>query len=215
VCGSIDAVARAQDVPAAKAHFERKLEALVGQVVASVAYWDIHNWGDEPRTWDYGEWHHAVMGVELMTNVGRQTIIWTDTFFPYGVEVFPDPIAQHLRLAPEGPEGWQVETYPEWRARSHGPVVGTATFWEHFDVGPARLSDGTVVGPAESHDVPVAIRLDFADGPVWFVAGSPQYPDMDLTQTFLPGDEIMVVFTPEAMRSIGFPQTDFIKAPTA
>jgi hypothetical protein len=32
----------------------------------------------------------------------------------------------------------------------------------------------------------------------------------DVENVFVPADEIMVVFTPERMRKIGFPETDFL-----
>lgn len=205
-------VPRAQDVDAAKREFEHKAADLVGQRVAAVDYWDIHNFSEEARTWDYGDWHHAVMGVELTTSSGPRSILWTNTFFEYGVEVFPEPIGAHLRLGPEGPEGWSVTAHALWQARAEQPIQAVSAFWEHIEVGPGRLSDGTVVSPAESHDVPVALRLDFASGPVWFVAGMPDYPDVE--RAFIPGDEIMVVFSSAKMRAIGFPDGEFIAAPS-
>jgi hypothetical protein len=54
------------------------------------------------------------------------------------------------------------------------------------------------------------MRIDFAAGPVWIVAGIPQAPEMQ--QVFVPGDEIMVVFTADRMRRIGFPDSDFLMA---
>lgn len=56
--------------------------------------------------------------------------------------------------------------------------------------------------------VPVALRIDFDAGPVWMVAGIPQAPEMQ--EVFVPGDEIMVVFTIERMRQIGFPDSEFL-----
>jgi hypothetical protein len=43
--------------------------------------------------WDYGDWHQAVMGVQLTTDQGPATVTWTDTFYPYGVEIRPEPTA--------------------------------------------------------------------------------------------------------------------------
>jgi hypothetical protein len=39
------------------------------------------------------------------------------------------------------------------------------------------------------------------------VAAIPEWPDM--REIFIPGDEIMIVFTSERMREIGFPDTSF------
>jgi hypothetical protein len=191
------------------ARYEQKVAALVDHRVLRVEYWDLHNFGSEPRVWDYGDWHHAVMGVQLTTNHGPVSVVWTDTFFPYGVEVFQEPISEHLRLGPEGPEGWPVEDHRLWRPRLGSAVRGVDTFWERFDVGPGiRQSDGVQVTEARTYLVPVALRLDFDLGPVWIVAGMPQMPDMD--RVFVGGDELMVVFSSDRMREIGFPQTGFL-----
>lgn len=199
------------DAVEARHRYKRMMSALVGQRILSVTYWDVHNFDDGPRTWDYGDWHHAVMGVELVTDRGPVSVVWTDTFFPYGIEVFPEPISNHLGLGSEGPEGWPVETHDHWRSRVGSPFLGTAIFWERIDVGPARRSsDNVIVGGAESYQVPVALRLDFEAGPLWMVAGMPQWPDVE--KVFVPADEIMVVFSPERMRTIGFPETGFLSA---
>ncbi|WP_329004018.1 hypothetical protein OHA18_11565 [Kribbella sp. NBC_00709] len=54
--------------PDARVIFDRKVHALVGLRIHAVDYWDIHNYGPEPARWDYGDWHHAVMGVQLSTD---------------------------------------------------------------------------------------------------------------------------------------------------
>jgi hypothetical protein len=40
------------------------------------------------------------------------------------------------------------------------------------------------------------------------VAGNPERPEM--RELFVPGDEIMVVFTAERMRQIRFPDSEFL-----
>jgi hypothetical protein len=42
------------------------------------------------------------------------------------------------------------------------------------------------------------------------VAGIPQAPQMQ--EVFIPGDKIMVVFTTDRMRRIGFPDSEFLAA---
>jgi hypothetical protein len=56
--------------------------------------------------------------------------------------------------------------------------------------------------------VPITLRLDFAAGPVWFVAGIPQLPDPQ--RVFIPGDEIMVVFSQQKMHDMGFSELEFL-----
>lgn len=82
-----------------RAGLERKLTDLRGRCLTAVDYWDVHNHGPEAAHWDYGDWHHAVRGVQLSTDPGPATITWTDTFYPYDIEVFHNPIAEHLVLA--------------------------------------------------------------------------------------------------------------------
>ncbi|TDO47702.1 hypothetical protein EV643_1088 [Kribbella sp. VKM Ac-2527] len=199
------------DAIEARRLYEQKTAALVGRRIVGVTYWDIHNYGTTPRSWDYGDWHHAVMGLEVETESGPLCILWTDTFFPYGVEVFREPLANHLMLGPDGPEGWRVEDHRHWRSRVGSPVLGTATFWEDIEVGPARrLGDNQLVSEPKTYTVPIALRLDFEAGPVWIVAAMPDWPDLE--RVFVPADEIMVVFSPARMRKIGFPKTDFLSA---
>jgi hypothetical protein len=61
--------------------FERQVDALVRRRVTGVDYWDLHNYGPEPARWDYGDWHRAVMGVQLRTDAGSVTVTWTNRFF--------------------------------------------------------------------------------------------------------------------------------------
>lgn len=176
-----------------------------------VDYWDIHNFGPEPAPWDYGDWHHAVMGVELGTDLGPVTITWTDTFYPYGVEVLDEPIEHRLASGDEGPErvGPDGGGMRAWASCLGAPVRDAECHWEQLRIGPGRRADGSVTGPAYSIDVPVAVRLDFPATAVWFVAGMPQLPDA--RRAFIPTDEIMVVFSPEKMRDMGFDDATFLR----
>lgn len=88
-------------------------------------------------------------------------------------------------------------------------MANVQTFWERLTIGPGYVRRDRVSDPYEI-DVPVALRIDFAAGPVWMVAGIPQVPEM--REVFVPGDEIMVVFTIERMRQIGFPDSGFLTA---
>ena len=76
--------------------------------------------------------------------------------------------------------------------RLNSPVEHVQTFWENLTIGPGSVGNVQVPG-AYTVDVPVALRIDFAAGPAWMVAGIPEYPAMN--KVFVPGDEIMVVFT--------------------
>lgn len=188
--------------PDARANFDAKVQRLVGRRTLAVDYWDIHNFGSEPARWDYGDWHHAVMGVQLSTDAGPVTVTWTNTFFPYGVEVFDDPIERHLVLGEGGPERIGPDGDSRWAPFLDSPVRSARTWWDRLELGPVTLAPGEVVEPARAVDVPTALRLDFDAGPVWLVAAIPQPPSMD--GVFIPGDEIMVVFEADKIRGMGY-----------
>lgn len=192
-----------------KDEFDRKTTGLVGVRIEGVEYWDIHNFSDELREWDYGDWHHAVMGVELKTSAGPVAVVWTNTFYLYGVELFRESITKLLVLSDDGPECWTVTDHPEWRSRTGQQILAVDTHWERLVFGPARHSDGRM-GEGRTVDLLVGLRLDFAAGPVWFVAGIPT----EEGGVFVPVDEIMVVFTSDAMLRLGFPAGSFSGTPT-
>lgn len=195
-------------------HFDGKVRDLRDRRLTAVDYWDLYGFGPEPASWDYGDWHHAVMGVELGADHGPVTVTWTNTFYPYGVEVFHDPIDHHLMLGEDGPQriGPYVDDSGPWAARLDSVILGATCHWERFQIGPSRWPDGSIAGPAYSVDVPIALRLDFTAGPVWFVAAIPQLPDP--RRVFIPGDKIMVVFSPQKMHDMGFDELEFLQAPS-
>ncbi|MEU4391840.1 hypothetical protein [Kribbella sp. NPDC023855] len=195
----------------ARAALERIVSGLVGERLVGIRYSDVYNFGPELRVWDHGDWHHAVMGVEFMLGTGPASIIWTSTFHPYGVEVFREPLSNHLVLGPEGPEMWEAGDHPHWRERMKSPISNALLFWDRIVVGPAYRADGGErLSEADSVEVPVALRLEFAAGPlpVWFVSAVPKLSEPD--DAFVHGDEIMVVFAADKMRRLGFPDGQFI-----
>ncbi|WP_370618401.1 hypothetical protein [Mumia sp. Pv 4-285] len=196
------------DPTRARTAFEARVRALEGARLQAVDYWDIHNFGPEPSVWDYGDWHHAVMGVQLSTDSGPFTVTWTNTFHPYGVEVFADPIECHLVLGSEGPQRIGPDGESRWSPLLGTPIRRAQVWWDLLQLGPATLSSGEVVEAARDVDLPTALRLHFDAGPVWFVAAIPQAPSME--DTFIPGDEIMVVFASAKLQSMGYDDPGFI-----
>lgn len=190
--------------------FDATAGSLVGVCIDNVDYWDLHSFSTGPREWDHGAWHHAVMGVGLSTSAGPVSVTWTSTFHPYGVEVLTAPMTDFVVHHDRGPEVWPVTHHPEWTERAGQPITAVETFWDSLQLGPARYADGRLAEPPRTVDVPVALRLDFEAGPVWFVAGIPA-EDGTL---FVGGDEIVVAFTSEAMLRLGFPTGGFTAAPT-
>jgi hypothetical protein len=188
--------------------YDSKTAALAGRHVLEVRYWDLHNWASTPRTWDYGDWHHAVMGVELLTDRGPSCVLWTSTFYPYGVEVFHTPMSEHVVTGESGPESWEASDSERWRNRLGSPVTDVSTFWEHVTIASAHAGNVRGADRCEEFDVPVALRIDFGAASAWMVAGIPQAPDMQ--EVFIPGDEIMVAFTAERMQQMRFPDSRFL-----
>lgn len=190
-----------------RVRYDSQAAALAGRRVLQARYWGIQNFAGGAGAWDYGDWHHAVMGVELRTDRGPSCITWTSTFFPYGVEVLHMPMSQHIVTGADNCQSWDASGSGQWRGRAGSPVAGVQTFWERLTIGPGYVRGVRAAEPREV-DVPVAVRIDFAAGPVWMVAGIPQAPSMQ--EVFVPGDEIMVVFTAGRMRQIGFPGSEFL-----
>ncbi|GAA1732034.1 hypothetical protein [Aeromicrobium alkaliterrae] len=186
------------DDPQRRADFYRRAGLLTGRTLRSVQYWDVLIEGSKNPRWDFGDWHHVEMGVELETDVGPVTITWSNAFFPYGVDVFDGPMRTHFvghSLTPIG---------PALPGRCEG-ILGTSVrsssiMWETVSLGPGRLSDGTIVSSESSFDLPLALRLDFDAGHVWFVVANPCPPEMKTA--FAPGDEVMVVFTRERLSGL-------------
>jgi hypothetical protein len=192
----------------ARATFEGKVRALEGLRIRAVDYWDVYGLGPEPARWDYGDWHHAVMGVELVTDAGPRTVTWTNTFYPYGVEVFADPIERHLVIREDGPARIGPDGECRWTDFLDTPVLDATTWWDRLESGPATSGNGEIVAPARAVELPTAIRLDFDSGPVWFAAAIPQPPSME--SVFIPGDEIMTVFSAERMTGMGYTDPRFV-----
>lgn len=199
------------DPTEARKRYEQKTASLVGQRITGVTYWDVCSLADESQSWDHGDWHEAVMGVELQSTDGPWCVLWTGTFYAFGVEVFHEPITNHFVQDPEGPKWLSVEDHPFWRTRVGSFVRGAATYWEEYELGPETpIGDNRRVPEPETEirSVPIALRLDFESGPVWMVAAIGDEPEPG--KAFVGGDQIMVVFSAERMRSIGFPATDFV-----
>lgn len=159
-----------------RASYDSRVAALRGRRVESVDYWDIHNHAPDPAPWDYGTWHHAVMGVQLTTDSGPVTVTWTSTFYPYGVEVFPEPIAHHLVLGEDGPQRVGPSRESRWTTYLGQPIRDARISWETLSIGPARKWDGEIVAASYDVAVPTALRLDFEAGPVWVRRRDPAAP---------------------------------------
>jgi hypothetical protein len=175
-----------------RARFDRAVSSLVGRVVESVNYWDMEPLDARLTQWDYGEWHHVVMGVEFGTDRGPVSLVGTNTFWPYGIEAIAKPMSALLN---DGGERRDVTGAARWEGLLPSPIRSAAPHWEQLTLG------GPWPKKRSRIDLPVGMRLEFEAGPVWVVVGIPQAPDM--REVFMPGDEMLVIFTPERVREIG------------
>ncbi|MET8149049.1 hypothetical protein ACIBSW_15765 [Actinoplanes sp. NPDC049668] len=116
--------------------------------------------------------------------------------------MFHEPITDHLAGGVDGPQRVGPDTRDPgvWAPYLGTPISGGAFHWERLELGPGRRADGTIVSPAYTVDVPVAVRLDFPAGTVWFVAGMPQFSEPQ--RFFIPADEILVLFSAAKLREL-------------
>lgn len=200
---------------AERAGLERVVSGLVGERLVGVSYTDVGSEVPWLVEWDFGDWHHAVMGVELMLASGPVTITWTNTFYTYGVEAARVPLASYLRPDCDA-ETWDVGHHARWVGRVGTSISAASLCWMRVDVGPAhRAGDGERVGDGYSVDVPVGLRVEFAvadSSPVWFLAAMPNLSEPD--KAFIGGDEIMVLFAADKLKRLGFPNDAFVSEAT-
>jgi len=192
-------------MPPDRAAIDDHVRGLVGRRVTGVDYWDVHNYGTEPAEWDFGDWHHAVMGVVLGTDRGPVSVIWAQFTHEYGVEARFEPMEHLLQTGEEGCERVGPHGTSPWDALIGQPILDARVLW--VATGPSRVLDADGVAherrPAE--DAPLALRLEFPGGPVWFAAA---LRGGDRSGPVGPGDEIVVVFREELIRAMGFdPET--------
>ena len=169
---------------------------LIGRRPSKILYYGLRS-EEDPRgydDWDYGDWHHPVMGVELYVDNERYSCVWGGSFGEYGLELFDSPMTDHLVRVEEsdGTPFWDVTEHPMWQALLTDPIVGTKLLWARSDTG-----------TADPMQVPTAVRLDFARGTAWVVAAMPQGPEMD--RFWVPADEVLVAFSAEFIRRLDLP----------
>ena len=189
------------DEPDRRGAFEHAVDGLVGLRLLGVAYADVAALGPEPRVWDHEDWHHAVLGVELVTDAGTRAITWAWTFGCHGVEVFDRlPLAAPAPGAEGGPETWSVSAHPRWAGRLGATVTSAAAVW------------GPPAGERSAADVPLALRVEVGGGPVWFVAATSGAPGEAVD---LGADEVVLLFTDEDAARLGLPLPGLVRPRSA
>jgi hypothetical protein len=172
---------------------ESTVSALVGRRITSVVYYDL------PFTtgvaWDFDDWHDVVMGIAFGTADGRMfSASWSSYLTDYGIEMSLGTMGQYLGGIgePNGPRVWEVTDHPRWRRLLSGPVTDARVLWDRDPLDPADR-------------VPLAIRLTFAAGDAWVIAGSAAVTPHD-GRFHLGTDDVMVGFTAEFAERLGLNQ---------
>jgi hypothetical protein len=177
-----------------RSQVEATIADLVGRRIDSIAYWGLPPFDDGmEEQWDYGTWHHAVMGVEFGTDRGPVSLRGTDAFWLRGVEPLRRPMSE---LLSDDCVRRDVTTDERWAIAREAPVRTASVRWESFKREEPRPTG------EPPYDVPVGLRLGFDLGVIWMIPFVPMSPDM--SRVFIPGDELMVVFDPARLREIGF-----------
>ncbi|MEV4249133.1 hypothetical protein AB0J63_37670 [Streptosporangium canum] len=175
-----------------RTEYEAVVGRLVGRQIEKATYYGLHDYNEHIEDWDYGDWHHPVMGVELtMMDAGVYSAVWGSSFTHYGLEIFPSQMSVHLAHVgePDGPPRWDVTTHPRWVNLVGQPIAGAQILWDEAvgDLGPVQC--------------PTAVRLDFSTGSAWLIAAAPRWTS---PQSFWVGtDEVVVGFSEDFARSLG------------
>jgi hypothetical protein len=177
------------------AEYEAVAGQLVGRRIGKATYYGLHDYNERTEDWDYGDWHHPVMGVELtMMDAEVYSAVWGSSFTHYGLEIFPSPMSAHLRNVgePDGPPRWDVTTHPRWVNLARRPIVGAQILWDEAigDLGPVQC--------------PTAVRLDFSTGSAWLIAAAPVWPGPE--SFWVGSDEVIVGFSKDFAKILALEQ---------
>jgi hypothetical protein len=159
------------------------VDSMRGRRVIQVSYYGLYLQSEDPTAWDFGEWHHPLMGVELILEPDEPySIVWGSTFFKHDLEVFRDPMTKHhIGIGePEGPPVHDVSGHHAWAPLLAEPLIDVQVIW---------LEDH----PDQTARIPVAVRLHFPAGDAWLVAAVPLSPDPN-PDFLVTGDEVIVAF---------------------
>ena len=174
---------------------DRTTALLRGRRIRRVVYYPLTGGEDgrDVEEWDFGPWHQPTMGVELFTYEGACfSAIWGSSFDHYGLELFPEPMAAHLRRIGEpcGPAPVEVTDHPRWSSLVGRRLTRVDIAWSEDRERGIRVPD--------------AIRLCSQEKAVWIAAGRPaDWPPDEVYH--LGTDDVMVVFTAELAAKVGIP----------
>ncbi|MEU7884452.1 hypothetical protein AB0B54_03035 [Microbispora bryophytorum] len=175
--------------------YERTTALLRGRRIRRVVYYPLSGGEDrrDVEDWDFGPWHQPTMGVELFADDGACfSAVWGSSFDHYGLELFPGPMADHLRRVGEpcGPVPVEVTGHPRWSSLVGRELTCVDIIWSEDRERDIRVPD--------------AIRLCSRERAVWIAAGRPaEWPPEEAY--YLGTDDVMVIFTAQFAAKVGIP----------
>ena len=159
--------------------------ALVGRRLAAVSYIGL-NYAAADIEWDFDQWHHPEVGVELLTDDGEKfCVTWGASVTQFNLVVDRGGIGRHWLPAARGFERrWDVTNSDRW-----SELVGE------------EVSDSRLISLASTPQAPVALHVVAGGHDAWFVAAMPRVGSslelrLDRVSLVEHGeDEVVVVFT--------------------
>ena len=163
---------------------EARLMRLLGKPLRAVRYYDIaYDHGLPGWNWWPGPFHNPDFGLELRFDDDESCFVaWGSQFLEHNLFAYPSSAPfEHY-----GPAVYDVSHEAGWRARIGKAISQIRVFWSFWDDDEAALW------------YPQDIELCFDDGArVWIGAYLYMAP---YDYLFPSGDELMVVFEPDAAR---------------
>ncbi|MEY9886851.1 hypothetical protein ABIA31_000477 [Catenulispora sp. MAP5-51] len=175
--------------------YERLVAGLPGRTIEAVDYYVLMVGADgmEPDDWDFGSWHEPTVGIELVTGGGGVfSAIWGNVFDCYGLEVYSDPMSEHIRGVGEqgGTARVAVASHAAWAGIIGEPIETARILWWQAGQGVRR------------DPLPLAVHLGTAEGQVWIGVGRSETRTPE-SPFYLGTDDVLVVFDAEAASRMG------------
>lgn len=171
--------------------FESALNALVGLELAGVKYFEIEYEIQEPCYLHHASIGHFLdFGLELRMASGRYcSFLWDQTFWQYGVGLFPNEAKLELGAS----RHWDVTSTPEWRPFVGSSIEAARVYWSWPEPLTAKEMHRTYY--------PQDLALSFAAGEPVYISSS-RYSDASDTLYGM-SDDILVVFDETVARRYG------------
>ena len=167
-------------------HTREQLDALaqkmVGLKLAEVVYYEIED--NEPGyLYKTKIGHFLDFGLDLVAEDGSYfSILWDDTFFQFGVGIYPRSAAQQIRVD----RRWVVTRDPHWVPFIGKNIESAEVFWSWVDVSTSESARTRIYYPQD-------LILTFSNNRRVYVSASQWWEESQ--QVLGLSDNILVVFS--------------------